>query len=83
MTRRLILFSLILTLTLPVALAAQPYAARQTGDIVQLEDVRTRTLVSIAPGVGNIGFAMTVNGSNVVWWPHTSLDEFKAKPGLG
>ena len=26
---------------------------------------------------------MTVNGSNVVWWPYASLDEFKAKPGLG
>ncbi len=83
MTRRLILFSLILTLALPVALAAQPYIARQTGDVVQLEDVRTRTLVSIVPGVGNIAFAMTVNGSHVVWWPYASLDEFKAKPGLG
>lgn len=83
MNKRVIVCSLLLTLALPAVLAAQPYLARQTGDVVQLEDVRTRTTVSIVPGVGNIAFGMTVNGSKVLWWPYGSLDEFKAKPGLG
>jgi len=83
MTMRRLLFSLALTLAVPLSLAAQPYAARQTGEVVHLEDARAKTIVSIVPGVGNIAFAMTVNGSNIVWWPYSSLDEFKAKPGLG
>lgn len=62
---------------------AQPYAARQAGDVVQLRDVRTGMAVSLAPGIGNIGIALTVNGSEAVWWPHASLDEFVARPGLG
>lgn len=86
MIKRLIIRSAILTiltLSIPAALAAQPYAARHTGEVVQLEDAKTRTIVSIVPGVGNIAFGMTVNGSKVVWWPYASLEEFKAKPGLG
>lgn len=68
--------------TCPSAMA-QPYAARQTGDVIRLEDVRHAMAVSIAPGVGNIGVAVTVNGSDVVWWPYASVDEFAARPGLG
>jgi aldose 1-epimerase len=73
----------VLALVVPASISAQPYAARQSGGVIQLEDVGTKTVVSIVPGVGNIAFAMTVKGSNILWWPYASLDEFKAKPGLG
>ena len=59
-----------------------PYAARQRGDVVQLEDAKARTIVSVAPSAGNIAFEMTVKGQNVLHWPYASLQEFKAKPGM-
>ena len=62
--------------------AAQPYAARHTGDVVQLEDTRHRTSVSIVPSIGNIAVEMKVNGANVLWWPYASVAEFKARPSM-
>ncbi|HEY7286590.1 MAG TPA: hypothetical protein VH497_14170, partial [Vicinamibacterales bacterium] len=59
-----------------------PYAARQRGDVVQLEDAKARTIVSVAPSAGNIAFEMTVKGQNVLHWPYASLQEFKAKPAM-
>ena len=59
-----------------------PYSARRTGDVVQLEDARTHTIVSIAPPVGNIAFEMNVNGQRVLYWPYASIDEFKARPAM-
>lgn len=61
---------------------AQPYAARQAGDVVHLEDPASKTAVSILTSVGNIAFEMTVNGHNVLHWPYASLDEFRKKPGF-
>jgi aldose 1-epimerase len=60
--------------------AAQPYSARSVGGVVRLEDVASHTLVSIAPSVGNMAVEMTVNGNNVLWWPYSSIDAFKARP---
>ena len=60
----------------------QQFAARQLGDVVQLQDAATHTLVSIIPSVGNIAFAMNVNGHDVLRWPYSSIDEFKARPSL-
>src|SRR4051794_1876339 len=65
-----------------VAASAQPYSARRTGEVVQLEDVRSRTKVSILPSVGDIAFEMTVNGQNVLRWPYASVAEFKSRPAL-
>jgi aldose 1-epimerase len=62
--------------------AAAEYAAQRRGDIVQLEDNTTQTVVSIVPSVGNIAFEMRVKGQNVLHWPYASLDDFKAKPGM-
>ena len=62
--------------------AAQQYSARHTGDVVQLEDTKNRTIVSIVPSVGNIAFEMKVNGINILYWPYTSVEAFKAKPGM-
>ena len=74
--------AVLLTILSASPAAAQPYAARRTGEVVQLEDARSRTVVSIAPSVGNIAFEMKVNGTNVLWWPFSSLEEFKARPTL-
>jgi aldose 1-epimerase len=62
--------------------AAQTYSVRRDGDIVQLQDSRSRTTVSIATSVGNIAFEMDVNGTNVLWWPYSSVENFKARPAL-
>ena len=62
--------------------SAQPYSARRTGEIVQLEDAGSRTLVSIVPSVGNIAFEMKVNGHQVLRWPYASVDEFRSRPAL-
>src|SRR5262245_15907118 len=62
--------------------SAQPYSARRNGDVVQLQDARTQTIVSILPSVGNIAFEMTVKGHDVLRWPYASIDEFKSRPAL-
>ncbi len=62
--------------------SAQPYSARRSGEVVRLEDARSRTVVSILPGVGNIAFEMKVNGHDILRWPYPSVEAFKARPGL-
>src|SRR4029079_3661722 len=62
--------------------SAQPYAARRNGEVVQLEDARSQTIVSILPSVGDIAFAMKVKGHDILRWPYASIDEFKARPAL-
>jgi aldose 1-epimerase len=64
--------------TLPAT--AQRYAARREGEIVQLTDTGTDTRVSIAPGIGNIAYRMTVKGHDVLRWPHADMAAFKANP---
>ena len=61
---------------------AQQYSARQTGDVVRLEDTARQTVVSIVPSVGNIAFEMKVKGHEVLRWPYASVEEFKAKPAM-
>lgn len=46
--------------------------------MVQLDDAKSRTSVSIALSVGNIAFDMKVNGANVLWWPYSSVGRFNA-----
>jgi aldose 1-epimerase len=58
------------------------YAARHRGDVVQLEDTTTRTVVSIVPSVGNNAYSMKVHGQDVIRWPFASVEDFKATPGL-
>jgi aldose 1-epimerase len=62
--------------------AAARYSARRTGNVVQLEDASTHTVVSIATSVGNMAFSMAVNGTNVLHWPYKAVDEFEAKPAM-
>ncbi len=58
------------------------YSAGRSGDVVRLEDVQSATAVSIAPSVGNIAFQFTVKNHNVLHWPYSSLEEFKARPAM-
>src|SRR5262245_50601430 len=62
--------------------AAQPYSARQDGDVVRLADAKAQVAVAIVPSVGNVAFEMTVKGQNVLRWPYESLEQFRAKPSL-
>ena len=59
---------------------AQQYEARRNGDIVQLEDKKNQTVVSIITSVGNMAYEMKVKGHNVLRFPFASIDDFKAKP---
>jgi aldose 1-epimerase len=64
------------------AASAQPYSARRSGEVVQLEDARSQTIVSILPAVGDIAFAMTIKGHDILRWPYASVEEFKSRPTL-
>jgi aldose 1-epimerase len=62
--------------------AAARYSAGQRDGVVQLEDTRARTVVSIAPSIGNVTFAMTVKGQDILHFPYASVAEFRSRPGL-
>jgi len=63
-----------------VPAGAQPYEARRNGDIVQLEDKASQTVVSIITSVGNMAYGMTVKGHNILRFPFASIDDYRAKP---
>ncbi len=65
-----------------ISSAAPQYAARSTGDVVQLEDANNQTVISILPSVGDITFSMKVRGQEILRWPYASVEDFKARPGL-
>jgi aldose 1-epimerase len=58
------------------------YTAQQNGDVVRLEDAKSQTVVSIVTSVGNETFEMKVRGTNVLYFPYASLEEFKSRPSL-
>lgn len=72
--------ALLLTTALSAPARAQQYAATRNGDVVQLTDTRSQTVVSILTAVGNIAYEMTVKGQNILRFPFASVDEFRAKP---
>jgi aldose 1-epimerase len=76
------LAAIVLAVAAPSPAIAARYAARQTGDVVQLQDSRTDTVASILPKVGNIVFELKVKGHNVLHWPYASVDQFKARPAM-
>ncbi len=79
MTRILTLAVMLASVAAAIPAEAQQYAARQKGDIVQLEDQKNQTTVSIITSVGMIAYEMTVKGQNILRGPN-SIDEFRAKP---
>jgi aldose 1-epimerase len=81
MTRRALAIA-VATVAFAAPVSAQPYSARQNGDVVQLHDTKSQTVVSIVPSVGDIVFEMNVKGHNVLRWPYRSVEEFRARPAL-
>ncbi len=69
-----------LALVWPAWSAAQPYEARRNGDIVQLEDAKSQTVVSIMPTIGNMAYQMTVKGQNILRFPYASVEAYRARP---
>jgi aldose 1-epimerase len=73
-------------LALPIVMQAANYSAKKAVadgiDVIQLADGAHATEVSIVPSIGNIAYAMTVHGKNILWVPFKSLAEMKAKPAL-
>ncbi len=51
-------------------------------EVVRLADAARRVEVSIVPSLGNLAYEMKVGGKNILWFPHRSLAELKAKPSL-
>jgi aldose 1-epimerase len=78
--RILSLAAMIVSVAAVVPADAQQYAARRNGDIVQLEDQKNQTVVSIITSVGMIAYEMKIKGQNVLRFPVASIDEFRAKP---
>jgi aldose 1-epimerase len=57
------------------------YSARQVGDVVELNDSRNQTAVSILPALGNLTVEMKVKGHNVLRFPFNSAAEYKGGTG--
>lgn len=77
--------SVLLSIPLMIATAAaENYTAtrvlRDGIETVRLTDSQKNTEVTIVPSVGNTAVEMKVNGTNVFWFPPSSLAEYKAKP---
>ena len=79
MKQVLSLGAMLISVTAAIPAEAQQYAARRNGDIVQLEDQKNQTTVSIITSVGMIAYDMKVKGQNILRGPN-SIDEFRAKP---
>ena len=57
------------------------YTAKTMGDVVQLRDAKTDTVVSVLTAVSN-AYEMVVKGENVLRVPFQSVDDMRARPGL-
>lgn len=57
------------------------YSARQIGSVVELNDNRSNTSVSILPTLGNLTVEMKVKGHNVLRFPFNSAAEYKGGTG--
>src|SRR5262245_14476829 len=68
-----------------MALAA-PYSVTRVVvdgvEIIRLEDSIHKTIVSIAPSIGNIAYEMKVNGQNVLRFPYPSVAAFRQNPRM-
>ena len=57
------------------------YSARHIGAVVELNDTRNQTAVSILPGLGNLTVEMKVKGHNVLRFPFTSAADYTGGSG--
>jgi aldose 1-epimerase len=51
-------------------------------EVVRLADAVRRVRVSIVPSIGNLAYEMRVGESNILWFPHAGLREFRRRPSL-
>jgi aldose 1-epimerase len=58
------------------------YSVRREGEVVRLEDAKSRTVVSVMPSHGNSAFEMTVKGKKVLRFPFASVEEYKGGRGM-
>jgi aldose 1-epimerase len=65
-----------------IPFAQGPYSVRQRDSVIELEDSRRQTVVSIAPSIGNVTFQMKVKGQEILHFPYADLAAFKSRPGL-
>src|SRR5262245_20573277 len=73
---------LIATATLLVqAQTTARYTAKQTGDIIQLQDTREQISVSVLATLSN-AFEVQVKGQHLIRKSFATVDDFKARPGL-
>ena len=76
-TTALMIFGALLCSVMP---AYAQYDARRNGDIIQLEDKKNQTVVSIISSVGMMAYEMKVNGHNILRFTLPSIDDLRAKP---
>ena len=78
--------SLCWALAVPIVTQAANYSANKAVvdglEVVKLTDAAHGIEVSIVPSVGNIAYAFTVRGKNILWSPFHTLAEMKANPAL-
>ena len=69
---------------IPTVSQAGDYSAQKTMvdgmEVIRLLDAAHRTEVSVAPGLGNNAYEMTVNGKQILWSPYRSLKELRDTP---
>jgi aldose 1-epimerase len=78
--RPMSLAAVLFSLTLPAC--GQQYSATRDGDVVSLEDTKTRTVVSVMPSRGNNAFDMKVKGKKVLQFPFDSAAQFKSRGSM-
>jgi len=82
MTRRRLALAVVLSIAAVRPAATQPSSAHDNAGVIQLQDTRNQTVVSIISSVGNIVFEMKVKGHEVLRWPYASIEDFKSRPRL-
>jgi aldose 1-epimerase len=65
---------------MPGPVDTQQYETRRKGDLVQLEDRKNRTVVSIITSVGNMAYEMKTNGHEILRFTFSSIDDLRAEP---
>ncbi len=79
--RRMMIGLVVLALAAAPAAAAPRYSVKRMGDVVQLHDAKTDTVVSVLLPVNN-AYEMVVKGKNVIRMTINSVDQLRANPGL-
>ncbi|MGD1070993.1 MAG: aldose 1-epimerase [Bryobacteraceae bacterium] len=79
--RQVVTIAVLMALATVRPSSAKQYEARHEGDVIQLRDTSRQMVVSVVPSMGNIVSEFSVKGVNVLRWPYTSLEDYKARGG--